>query len=159
MDVKTRKETLRMFSNGMYVITSRSGDRYGAATVTWVSQASFKPPLIMAAVRPDSNVFKCLADSHIAAIHILGWDQTDIARKFFSPTRVEAGAINGELFTDGKTSAPILRNALAYIECMVREIVDDGGDHAVVIMEPVEAECRGQVRPLTIGDSPWEYGG
>ena len=39
-----------MLSHGVYVLTSRSEDRYGAATVTWVSQASFKPPLVMAAV-------------------------------------------------------------------------------------------------------------
>ena len=45
----------------MYVITSRYGEDYGAATVTWVSQASFRPPLIMAAIRPGSNVFKCLS--------------------------------------------------------------------------------------------------
>ena len=28
-----------MLSNGMYVLTSRSGESYGVATVTWVSQA------------------------------------------------------------------------------------------------------------------------
>ncbi|MCI3952948.1 MAG: hypothetical protein K0R53_2446, partial [Burkholderiales bacterium] len=37
-----------MLSHGVYVLTSRSAERYGAATVTWVSQASFKPPLLMA---------------------------------------------------------------------------------------------------------------
>lgn len=159
MDVKARKKTLRMLSNCMYVITSRNGDRYGAATVTWVSQASFKPPLIMAAVRPDSNVFRCMTESRVAVLHILGRDQVDIAQKFFAPTRVEAGTINGEPFTEGKTLAPVLLNAPAYLECTVHRIIDNGGDHAVVIMEAVEAECRHHVRPLTIADSPWEYGG
>jgi hypothetical protein len=67
MDAKVKQKTLRMLSNGVYVLTSRTGDRYGAATVTWVSQVSFKPPLVMAAVRRESNVFKCLAESRIAA--------------------------------------------------------------------------------------------
>ena len=49
MDVQARKKTLRMLSNGVYVLTSRSAESFGAATVTWVSQASFTPPLIMAA--------------------------------------------------------------------------------------------------------------
>lgn len=159
MDVKARKTTLRMLTNGMYVITSRNGDRYGAATVTWVSQASFRPTLIMAAVRPDSNVFKCMTESRVAALHILGRDQVDIAQKFFAPTRVEAGTINGEPFTDGATLVPVLLNAPAYLECRVHRIVDNGGDHAVVIMEAVEAEWRHPVQPLTIADSPWEYGG
>jgi len=159
MDPKARKKTLRMFSNGMYVITSRSGARYGAATVTWVSQASFRPPLIMAAVRPDSNVFQCLRESGIAAIHVLGSHQQDVAARFFSPTKVVDGAINGEPFVEGKTSAPILPCAPAYVECRVHHILDDGGDHATVILKVVEAECREQLRPLTIAESPWEYGG
>ena len=159
MDPKLKQKTLRMLSNGMYIMTSRSGDRYGAATVTWVSQASFRPPLIMAAVRQDSNVFECLSESRIAAVHILGLHQQDIARKFLATTQTDPGMINGEPFTDGKTSAPILCNAPAHIECRVRQIVEQGGDHAVVIMEVVEADCREEVQPLLIADSPWHYGG
>lgn len=148
-----------MLTNGMYVMSSRHGDRYGAATVTWVSQASFRPPLIMAAVRRESNVFQCLRESGIAAIHILGCDQQDLAQKFFAPTKAGDGTINGEPFTDGVTSAPVLRSAPAYLECRVRHIIDDAGDHAVVIMEVADAACRDVVRPLTIAESPWEYGG
>src|SRR3989442_1907663 len=85
MDPASRRKTLRMLSNGLYVMTSRSGDRCGAATVTWVSQASFRPPLLMAAVRPDSNVFACLRDSGVAAVHILGLGQVGLARRVFPP--------------------------------------------------------------------------
>lgn len=159
MDPKTRQRTLRLLSNGIYVLTSRSGNRYGAATVTWVTQASFKPPLVMAAVRRDSNVFKCLSESRIAALHILGSDQKEIAQKFFSPTQEAAGSLNGEPFVEGKTSAPILKNLPAYLECKVVDIRTDYGDHALVILEVVEAGFRRQVQPLTIVDSPWQYGG
>jgi flavin reductase (DIM6/NTAB) family NADH-FMN oxidoreductase RutF len=148
-----------MLTNGMYVMTSRSGDHFGAATVTWVSQASFRPPLIMAAVRRNSNVFQCMAESGFAAIHIVGVDQQDLARKFFSPTAACDGRINGEPFTEGVTSAPILRNLPAYIECRVLQILDGVGDHAVVMLEAMEARCREEVRPLTIAASLWEYGG
>ena len=86
MDSTTRKRALRMLSHGVYVLTSRSEDRYGAATVTWVSQASFKPPLVMAAVRRDSNVFRCLEKSGKAVLHIVGIGQQEIARRFFFPT-------------------------------------------------------------------------
>ena len=75
MDPRARKQTLRVFSNGIYVMTSQNGEEYGAATVTWVSQVSFRPPLVMAAVRRDSNVYKCLSKSGVAAIHILARDQ------------------------------------------------------------------------------------
>jgi flavin reductase (DIM6/NTAB) family NADH-FMN oxidoreductase RutF len=159
MDVSVRKQTLRMLSNGMYIVTSTNGERCGAATITWLSQASFKPPLVMAAIRPDSNVFECLAESRVAAIHILDTDQQEMAQRFFAPTRLLEGTINGEPFAPGVTSAPILENARAYVECLVRHIVRDGGDHAVVVMEVVEARCRAQLRPLIVAASPWTYGG
>jgi flavin reductase (DIM6/NTAB) family NADH-FMN oxidoreductase RutF len=159
MNAKTRQRTLRLLSNGVYVLTSRAKDRLGVATVTWVSQASFKPPLLMAAVRKSSNVFRCLVESRVAALHILGSDQRDVAQKFFSPTKGNDGSLNGEPFAIGKTSAPILQNIRAYVECKVLDIREEYGDHAVVVLEVVEAVCSEDFRPLTIADSPWEYGG
>jgi flavin reductase (DIM6/NTAB) family NADH-FMN oxidoreductase RutF len=158
MTSSSRKHTLRMLSNGMYVMTSTTGAQHGVATVTWLSQASFKPSLVMAAIRPDSNLFKCLARSGVAAVHILDSNQQDLAQRFFAPTKVLDSTINGEPFVPGLTRAPILQNAFAYFECMVRQIVTLG-DHAVVIMEVIEAECRQPIQPLTIAASPWEYGG
>src|SRR5262249_30994462 len=132
---------------------------YGAATVTWLSQASFKPPLLMAAVRTNSNVFRCLEASGLAAVHILGSHQTDVAQKFFFPTKASDGTINGEPFVNGATGVPVLQNTAAYVECRLLRTLDNLGDHAIVVLEVVEAECREAVKPLTIAESPWEYGG
>lgn len=159
MDAKVRQKTLRLLSNGVYVLTSRSENRYGAATVSWVSQASFKPPLIMVAVRRQSKVFECLADSRSAVLHVVGNRQQEIARRFFFPTHATCGTLNGEAFMEGRTSAPVLPNLPAYIECQVEQIVDTEGDHAVVILRAVEAECQERVQPLTMADTPWKYGG
>ena len=159
MELVTRKKTLRLLSNGMYVITSRNGDQYGAATVTWRSQASFKPPLIMAAIRTESTGFRCMSVSGFAAVHVLGIHQQEMAQRFFFPTRTDGSRINGEPFTQGVTGAPVLPNAPAHVECRVLRMLTDVGDHAVVILEVLEAECRDLVQPLTIAGSPWHYGG
>jgi flavin reductase (DIM6/NTAB) family NADH-FMN oxidoreductase RutF len=144
MDAKVRQRALRLLSNGVYVLTSRADARCGAATVTWVSQISFKPPLIMAAVRQESNVFRCLAESRVAALHVVGHGN---------------GTINGEPVVEGKTAAPVLTSLPAHLECEVERIVDTDGDHVVVILRVVEAECPGQVQPLTMAETPWQYGG
>ena len=158
MDLQVRKRTLRLLSNGVYVITSTDGARHGAATVTWISQASFKPPLVMAAIRRNSNVYRCLAESRVAAVHILDCSQQDLAQRFFSPTKVIGRTINGEPFEPGLTNAPVLQNAAAYFEGIVRHLFALG-DHAVVVLEVIEAACRGDLKPMTIAASPWEYGG
>jgi flavin reductase (DIM6/NTAB) family NADH-FMN oxidoreductase RutF len=159
MDVKVRQKTLRLISNGVYVLTARAAEHYGAATVSWVSQISFRPPLIMAAVRTQSNVFQCLAESGSAVLHIVGEGQGEVARRFFVPTSTASGTINGEPFTEGKTAAPVLNGLPAHVECRLERIVEVGGDHALVILRAVEAECRESVRPLTIAQTPWHYGG
>jgi len=159
MDLKKKQKALRLISNGMYIVTSRAGAKYGGATITWLSQASFKPPLIMAAIRPESSVFACLSESRHAAIHILGSHQQEIARKFLASTKAQEGLMNGEPFTEGTTSTPILQNISSYIECTVHQIIDGGGDHALVIMEAVHAEHSEDFKPLIVADSPWKYGG
>jgi flavin reductase (DIM6/NTAB) family NADH-FMN oxidoreductase RutF len=159
MDLKKKQKVLRLIPNGMFIITSRAGNKYGAATITWLTQASFKPPLIAAAIRPDSMLFECLQESREVAVHVLSSDQQDLARKFFSATEMNDGLLNGEPTLQGKTSAPILKNVPSYAECRVSQIISDGGDHAIVIMEVINAEHVDGMNPLLVADSPWKYGG
>ena len=159
MDPKTKQKALRLLTNGMYVLTSRSGENFGAATVTWVSQASFKPPLLMAALRKDGSVFQCLAESRSGVLHVLAADQQAIAQKFFAPTKHADNVLNGESYTLNKDSSPILSHLPAYVECKLLEVNDHLGDHAVVILEVTGATVIRDVEPLTVTDSPWQYGG
>ncbi len=150
---------MRLVTNGMYILTSRSREKYGAATVTWVSQVSFKPPLVMAALRKDGNVFQCLAESKVAVLHVLASDQQELAQKFFAKTSHTPGHLNGTPYTAGRNSAPVLADLRAYLECSVVDISDRHGDHALVLLEATDAAINGTLEPLTVTDSPWQYGG
>jgi flavin reductase (DIM6/NTAB) family NADH-FMN oxidoreductase RutF len=159
MDLKKKQKVLRLIPNGMFIFTSRVGEKYGAATITWVTQVAFKPPLIAAAIRPDSTLFECLKESKEVVVHVLSVDQQDLARRFFSSTEMNNGTLNGEPTIHGTTSAPILKNVPSYAECRVTQIVDDGGDHQLVILEVVEVEHLHDVKPLLVANTPWTYGG
>jgi flavin reductase (DIM6/NTAB) family NADH-FMN oxidoreductase RutF len=160
MDPKTKQKVLRLLTNGIYVMTSCSGLKFGAATVTWVSQAGFKPPLLMAALRKDGNVLECLLESRQAVLHILDKQQAQIAQKFFASAKESGGLLNGEPYTKAKKIlAPVLTSAHAYLECEVRETIETQSDHAIAVLEVVHAEIRQDTSPLTVADSPWEYGG
>lgn len=159
MDPKTKQKVLRLLTNGMYVLTSRSAERFGAATITWVSQASFKPPLVMAALRKDGSAFQCVVESRAAILHVLSSDQQVIAQKFFAATAESQGLLNGEPYVEGTTGAPVLENLSAYLECRALEIVPTLGDHAIVVFEVLDAVLRKDLEPLTVTGSPWQYGG
>jgi flavin reductase (DIM6/NTAB) family NADH-FMN oxidoreductase RutF len=157
---KARKAVLRLIANGLFVLTARSAEgELGAATVSWVSQASFDPPLIMVALRRGSAVHDCLAEGGTATLHVLARDQQDVARAFFAGTTVEETRINGQPFQPGANGSPELEEVGNRISCRWQCTLPSGGDHDVVLLA-VEAVQQGPaIEPLTVARSPWEYGG
>ncbi len=51
MDETSKKTARRMIPYGLYILTAQSEDQnISAATVNWMTQASFTPPLVAVAV-------------------------------------------------------------------------------------------------------------
>ena len=139
MDADAKKTTLRMIPYGIYVLTAKDGDAIGAATVNWVTQTSFNPPLVVVGVKADSGAYAILKKSGSFALNMLGKGQQGLAFGFFKPAEVDGHLISGEPFEAGAvTGSPVLQNAQASVECKVVEIVEQG-DHHVVLGEVVNA--------------------
>ena len=81
MDVEFRKKALRMISYGVYVITSKYADQYSASTITWVSQASFEPPMISICLKNKSNSYQIVKKREEFLLHLLGEDQKNMANE------------------------------------------------------------------------------
>ncbi len=139
MDADTKKTVLRMIPYGIYVLTAKAenGD-IAAATVNWVTQTSFDPPLVAVGVKADSGAYQGLKSAGHFALNFLGKGQQGAAFTFFKPATAEDGKISGEAYRDGETGAPILESAMGCVEFKVAEIVERG-DHHVVIGEAVAA--------------------
>lgn len=145
MDEDQKKTALRMIPYGIYVATCEAEDgTVSAATVNWVTQASFKPPLLAVGVKSDSRVHALIKDVGVFALNILGRGQGDIAYRFFKPTERDGNSIGGYGFSAGETGAPILDDTTAYVECKLLDSVEKG-DHSVFVAEVVSA---GVVRPF-----------
>lgn len=165
MDPKARRRVLRLISNGMYVVTSPVEDEHAAATITWMTQVSFDPPLMAMGVRPGSRISEALQASRTATIHVLAEDQQEIAKSFFAPPEIDTESqpptIGGYAFEPAEHGARLL-DARAWITGRVIETLDCGGDHNLVVLEVDgigEAGTAGDVEPLTVQASPWSYGG
>ncbi len=139
MDEHARKTALRMIPYGLYVLTAESSDgEIAAATVDWVTQTSFTPPLVVVGVKVGSGTHAVMSKSEAFALNILGKGQQGVAYAFFKPTKREGQSLNGEAFYKGSTGAPILTNVPAYVECKRVETVDIG-DHSIFVGEVVDA--------------------
>jgi flavin reductase (DIM6/NTAB) family NADH-FMN oxidoreductase RutF len=143
MDADAKKTALRMIPYGIYVLTAESSKGVAAATVNWVTQTSFNPPLVAVGVKSDSGAYAIAKEAGAFALNILGKGQQGLAFKFFKPAEVAEGKISGEDYRKGATGAPILAAAPAYVECKVVQIVEKG-DHHVVVAEVVDAAVSKQ---------------
>jgi flavin reductase (DIM6/NTAB) family NADH-FMN oxidoreductase RutF len=139
MDADAKKTALRMIPYGIYVLTADDGKgNVGAATVNWVTQGSFAPPLVVVGVKADSGAHTVVKGTGQFALNMLGKEHKGLAFTFFKPAKVEDGKLSGQAFHHGTNGTPILDDAIAAVECAVREIIELG-DHHIVVAEVTEA--------------------
>lgn len=159
MDAETKTEILRMFTYGMFILTSKADEEISASTITWVTQSSFKPPLVTVALKVNSGSYRVVKRAGQFALHVVPEDGKSLAKKFIKPAQIEENTINGIPYAvDREYDIPIIDNLPAYIVCSVREIVEIG-DHHVVIAEVVDAVKRESKEPILLRDTGWTYGG
>ncbi len=107
-------------SGGLYIITTKKGDRSGAMVASWVTQASFDPPGFTVAVAKDRAIESLLqvGDQFILNILEEGNYQTLMKHflKRFGPGEDRFAGVNTHTANNG---SPILADALAYLECEV----------------------------------------
>ena len=161
MDEDAKKAALRMIPYGMYVLTSKSkdGQDIGAATVNWVTQTSFAPPLVAVGVKGDSGTHAHITDTGVFAVNVIGKDQINLAFNFFKSHEREGDTIGGEAFVAGpETGCPLLTGSPAWWECKVIGQVDQG-DHTLFVGEVLEAGLRNEDQTILMRDHNLNYGG
>lgn len=160
MDLEAKKIALRKIPHGVFIVGTKQDGQLNAFTATWLNQVSFTPPLVAVGIRKDSHSFAMIQESRVFSVSILGKQQKSVAEHFVKPATVVGEKLKEVPHHLGKTGSPILDEAIAYVECEVREIANALGDHAVVIGEVVEAGVRSKEElALTLADTGWHYGG
>ena len=159
MDLEAKKIALRKIHHGVYVVGVKQGAQTNAFTATWLTQVSFTPPLVAVGIKKDSHSFEMIKQARVFSVNMLGKDQKPIAEHFVKPASVVGEKLKTVRHRLGKTGTPILEEAIAYVECEVREIANEHGDHAIVIGEVVEAGVHRDEPALTLMDTGWHYGG
>jgi flavin reductase (DIM6/NTAB) family NADH-FMN oxidoreductase RutF len=139
MDADAKKTALRMIPYGIYVLTADDGaGNVAGATVNWVTQTAFAPPLVVVGVKTDSGAYSIIKGTKNFTLNMLGKEHKGLAFTFFKPAQLADGKLSGQAIHKGANGAPILDAALAAVECKVTSIVEQG-DHHIVIGEVVEA--------------------
>ena len=132
--------------SGLFVLTvGRDGQATGMLA-SWVQQCSFDPPQVSLAVQPGRSVHGLLADGAAFVVNVLAAGQTDLLKHFgkgFGPGEPAFTGLDVYLTADG---VPVLRAALAHLDCRVAGRCG-AGDHDLVIGRVVAGRLHADGQP------------
>jgi len=159
---KLRRRVLWTMPSGLYVIGSRAGGRRNLMTANWATQVSFDPKLVAVSVEHEALTTALITDGGVFSLSVVDREDRAIVRKFVKPVEhdEEAGTLNGFAFHEARTGAPVLDQALAYVDCEVRQRLPLG-DHVLFVGEVVDAGFRRAegAQQLRMEDTRMSYGG
>ncbi len=160
---RLRRRVLWTMPSGLYVVGSTDGaERRNAMTLNWATQVSNEPKLLAIGVEKEAYTHELVTTGQVFSLCLIDREERAIVRKFTKPVEVDLAArtLNGFLYVDGVTGAPILAQAVAYLDCTVHQAVDCGG-HTLFLGEIVDAGFRAieDTPVLRMEDTRMNYGG
>ncbi|HLG01003.1 MAG TPA: flavin reductase family protein [Acidimicrobiia bacterium] len=160
---RLRRRVLWTMPSGLYVIGARDGERRNAMTANLVTQVSTDPKWLGVAVETDALTHQLIDAGGAFALNLIDREDRAIIRKFTKPVEADLGAmtLNGFAFHDAPgTGAPVLDQAVAFVDCEVRERVATPS-HTFFLAEVVDAGFqKDEDTPvLRMEDTRMNYGG
>ena len=141
-------EAFTALVHGVYVVTTRAGEKVNGMTAAWVSQVSLKPLLVMVSIAPARYSHTLIKESGIFAINVLTKDQAELAKRFGFKSGRKIDKFVGLDYLTAVTGAPILPQAYAYLDLKLVHTYT-AGDHTLFVGEVTEVKIlHPQSQPL-----------
>jgi flavin reductase (DIM6/NTAB) family NADH-FMN oxidoreductase RutF len=138
----------KVLVNGVYVVTTRLGDKVNGMTAAWVSQVSLNPLLVMVSIAPSRYSHTLIKESGIFAINVLSREQVDLAKRFGYKSGRKIDKFAGLDYLTASSGAPILPQAYAFLDLKLVHTFT-AGDHSLFVGEVLEAKIlHPQSQPL-----------
>ncbi len=125
------RAVLRHFPAGVTIVTMDTGEEKHGLTVSAFASISPTPPLIMVAIDHKHRSEQLIRDAESFGVNILAADQQELSNRFafFDGDRFAEGD-----WTTAETGAPILADALAWLDCKVVQAYW-AGTHTIFVGE------------------------
>ncbi len=133
--------------SGLFVVTARRGDDETGFLASWVQQCSFEPLQVTVAVKAGRTVNDWLTPGAPFVVNVLEEDQTDYLVHFGKGFALGEPAFEGLEVDRTSAGAPVLTEALAFLDCRVAGRCT-AGDHDLVIGRVVGGRVLAEGRPM-----------
>ena len=95
MDPNIKRQVLRTFTYGLYVVSCADEGEINAFTANWLSQASFDPPLLMISVENASKSLPMILRSRVFTVNVLRSGSRALAGKLGKSAVRDPGKLAG----------------------------------------------------------------
>lgn len=120
------REVVGHFMSGVTVITTSDGDRDYGMTASAFSSLSLEPPMLLVCLSKRSRTQDAIGRSGRFAVNVLAEGQDHVAKQFGMPG---PDKFLGVPVNRGLSGLPVIRDALAVLECEVSSDVDGATHH------------------------------
>jgi flavin reductase (DIM6/NTAB) family NADH-FMN oxidoreductase RutF len=159
---RRRRRVFWTMPSGLYIVGSRDGERRNGMTLNWATQVSDAPKQLAISVEREAFTHELITGGGAFSLNTVHRDDRAIVRKFTKPVEVDLDSrtLNGFPFHDGATGVPVLDQAVAVLECEVRQAIDLG-THTLFVGEVVFAAFQQDedAPVLRMEDTRMNYGG
>jgi len=133
--------------SGLFIVTARQGSAETGFLASWVQQCSFVPFQVSVAVKLGRPVADWLVPGAPFVVNILEEDQTELIAHFGKGFALADPAFNGLEVDRSTAGAPVLADALAYLDCRVSGRCR-AGDHELFLGEVTAGRVLAEGRPM-----------
>ncbi len=126
------EQALGRIVGSLCVVTTKQEDLTGGMLASWVSQATFNPPGFTVAVAKERAIESLLHTGSQFVLNILQeGNHLGLMKHFLKPFAPGEDRFTGVEWEEADNGSPILKDALAYLECRVDNRMECG-DHLVI---------------------------
>src|SRR5690349_5096454 len=126
------RSVMRRLAGGVSIITAGRGDDITGMTVTSLTSLSAAPPRLLVSINRQATSFSMIDRYRLFGVNILGSDQQELAARFSNGKLKGKQRFEGISWFGGSAGVPLLRNALATVECRVEEIIERHS-HGIIV--------------------------
>lgn len=114
------------------VVTVGRGGVENGLTISWLSRASFEPPMVMFAMDQRHYSEELLRSTKTFVVNVLGEDQKQLAGRFAKQAVGGEDKFAGLKTSEAPSGGKVLEDALAWLDCEL-EAIHPAGDHLIVV--------------------------
>ena len=158
MDAAIKKQALRLFTYGLYIVMCQDRDDINGFTANWLTQVSFDPPLLALSVENDAKSLPMIRNSRKFTVNVLRTGERELAGALGRSAFKVPDKLAHVAYTVPHAGYPILESALGWVACDVHQTVLTG-DSTLVIAEVVDAGILAEGQPLTMAEAGFRHAG